>query len=159
MTLGPLLPDNSTVLDEEIDAELKISAELPDAYGKAALFNFDPDGIPGFELRGAQGKLTITDDQRGLLTWIQKALRTPRGMYAIYDENYGTDLAGELGRLGIEAIHQTGEDDIRRCLLIHPLIEDVQDIVFSQSTEKDVCLITMTVYDTISGPFEIQVGF
>jgi len=158
MSLGPLLPDNSTVLDEEVDSPINLIAELPDGYGKAALFNFDPAGDLGFELMGAQGLLTISEDQQGLLTWIQKALRTPRGRYAIYDEDYGTDLAGDLGRMGINAILQSGGDDIKRCLLIHPLIQDVQDVRIQQTTEKDTCLITMTVVDRISGPFEIQVG-
>lgn len=158
MALGPILPDNSTVLDEEVDSELQIVAELPDAYGKTPLFNFDPQGVPGFEQSGAQGTLTITDDQRSLLTWIQKAVRTPRGRYVIYDEDYGTDLAGELGSLGFYSLVQNGQDDLKRCLLIHPLIQDVQDVVVSRTSEADTCLITMTIVDLIAGPFQVQIG-
>lgn len=158
MTLGPILPDNATVLDEEVDSELQISVELPDAYGKSPLFNFNPTGTPGYEQSGAQGKLTITDDQRSLLTWIQKAVRTPRGRYVIYDEDYGTDLAGELGSLGYYSLIQNGEEDLKRCLLIHPLIQDVQDVVVSRTNEADTCLITMTVVDRIAGPFQVQIG-
>lgn len=158
MSLGPILPDNATVLDEEVDGELQQGVELPDAYGLSPLFNFGPNGNVGFEQAGAQGKLTIVDDQRSLLTWIQKALRTPRGRYVIYDANYGTDLAGELGQLGYQALIRNGEEDIRRCLLIHPLIQDVQDVTIIHTTETDTALIQMTVIDRLAGPFQVQVG-
>ena len=158
MSLGPILPDNATVLDEEVDGELQRGTELPDAYGLSPLFNFGPQGDVGFEQMGAQGKLTIVDDQRTLLTWIQKALRTPRGVYTIYDENYGTDIAGELGALGYQALIQNGVEDIKRCLLIHPLIQDVQDVTIIQTTETDTAIIEMTVIDRLSGPFQVKVG-
>src|SRR3954471_20254962 len=102
MTLGPILPDNATVLDEEVDNELQQQVELPDSYGKSPLFNFGPDQDVGFEQVGAQGKLTIVEDQRSLQTWIEKAIRTPRGRYLIYNDDYGTDLANDLGSQGYQ---------------------------------------------------------
>lgn len=156
--LGPILPDNATVLDEEVDSELQLDLELPDAYGFSPLFNFGPDGDVGFEQRGAQGALTVVDDQRSLMTWIEKAIRTPRGQYMIYDEDYGTDIAAEVGSLGYQALLQNGEADLKRCLLIHPLIQDIQDVSITQTTESDTVLIQMTVIDVISGPLELEVA-
>lgn len=158
MALGNILPDNATVLDEEVDSELQIQVELPDAYGKTPLFNFDTTGVPGFEQSGAQGKLTISEDQRSLLTWIQKAVRTPRGRYVIYDEDYGTDMAAELGSIGYAAMIENGEEDLRRCLLIHPLIEDVQDVSIYRTRDSDTALIVFTVLDRLAGPFQVQIG-
>lgn len=158
MALGPILPDNATFLDEEVDRELQLGAEEPDAYGISPLFNFGPNGDIGFEQSGAQGKLTIVEDQRTLLTWIQKALRTPRGRYVIYDADYGTDLAGDLGQLGYQALIRNGEEDIKRCLLIHPLIQDVQDVSIIHTTDTDTALIQLTVIDRLAGPFQVTVG-
>lgn len=156
MELGPILPDNATVLDEEVDSPQNFVDDLPDAYGKSPLFNFGPDGVVGFEQLGSF--LTITEDQRSLQTWIEKAIRTPRGRYVIYDENYGTEIAAELGSLGFSALIQNGEEDLRRCLLIHPLIQDIQDVTITQTSETDSALIQMTVVDRISGPFEVSIG-
>jgi hypothetical protein len=158
VSLGNILPDNATVLDEEVDSELQISAELPEAYGKSPLFNFDPSSTPGFEQRGAQGKLTITEDQRSLLTWIQKAVRTPRGRYMIYDEDYGTDMAANLGSIGSTSLIENGAEDLRRCLLIHPLIQDVTDVGIYKTNQTDTCLIRFTVVDRLAGPFQVQIG-
>lgn len=158
MTLGPLLPDNSTVLDEEVDSDLQNELDLPDAYGLSPLFNFGPDGDVGFEQRDAQGALVVVDDQRSLMTWIEKAIRTPRGRYMIYDDDYGTDIAAEVGSMGYQALIQNGEEDLKRCLLIHPLIQDIQDVVVTQSLETDTVVIQLTVIDVVQGPVELEVA-
>lgn len=157
MAIGPLLPDIAQVISDVTDFE-DSTPDAPIEYGKSLLFNFGPDGDIGFQYSQAN-KVTVVDDYRSLLTWIDKALRTPRGIYEIYGPDYGTDLAAQMGQLTPNDYIGHGSDDVTRCLLVHPLIEDVTDIMFVPTIEPDTLILQFTVVDRITGPLEIVVNF
>lgn len=147
--IGNLLPDSDDLFDVEIDDTRALADYAPLRYGIAPIFVFEPERV-GYLSLGRQA-LVLTDDQQSLVTWIRKALATPRGVYPIYDDDYGTDLARCAS---YRELSSTVEDDLRRCLLLHPLITDVTDVSITP-LDRDSAVLAFTVVDSISGDLQV----
>jgi hypothetical protein len=149
-----LLPDLAKLVDVRAETLQVDATQLtpPAAYGRAPAWSWDADS-PGYVYYGAANQLYLTQDQQTLLTWVEKAIRTPRGRYPVY----GDDLAAGLGSAGVTEAQLNAEDDLRRCLTLHPLIADVRDVSFSQVFGPDTLVIFMTVVDATGGTLNLQV--
>lgn len=147
--LGRLIPDSDDLFDVEVDDTRALADYAPTSYGISPIFVFEPERV-GYVAFGRQA-IVLTQDQQSLVTWIRKALATPRGVYPIYDDDYGTDLARGAS---FRELSSSVEDDLRRCLLLHPLILDVTDITLTP-LDRDAALLTFTVVDAISGALQV----
>lgn len=151
-SFGSLLPDQDFLFNVET---IKVEGdEIPTEYGVTPLFVFRPENS-GYLVGPVQG-VVLTRDQRSLLVWIDKALRTPRGAYPIYGEDYGTDMAAQIGYTDFAALRGTIEDDVRRCLTVHPLISDVSNVSLTRLA-NDAVELGMTIEDSISGTTNLVV--
>lgn len=98
-----------------------------------------------------------------VVEWAIKALNTPKGAYAIYSPEYGSDLQEIVG-LGVpDAIaHALIADSVTSCLAQHPAITDVEiDAIFrSPSLGVGAYLVSLSLYldeDDEAVSFEVRV--
>lgn len=153
-TFGTLLPDDQFFFNlETADSNAPIEQEMT-AYPLTPIFRFGP-GAVGYVQAGRQ-TLVLSKDQRSLLVWIEKALRTPRGTYVIYGDDYGTDFALQIGKRSFSELKMGLQDDLERCLLMHPLILQVKDVRLEQLS-SDSAVIYMTIYDKLAGETRLVV--
>lgn len=158
-----ILPDLATFLDsEELDDPALAPTEIgsedePLSYGLTPAFNFGSED-PGFEFFPGSSALVSFDDQRSLLTWVSKAIRTPRGVYPIYGSTYGTELAANLGQAAnLKELQLSGPEDIEQCVLLHPLITDVLDVSVGRALDRDSVYVVMTIVDRLGQSTEVEV--
>ena len=152
-SFGNLLPDQEFLFNLETYDEA--ATEDVTAYYLTPVFNFGPSGLTGYVQAGQQA-LVLTQDQRSLLTWVEKALRTARGSYIIYGADYGTDFAANLGSQTLSELRAGLQEDLSRCLLIHPLITDVNEATL-ELLDTDSALLTFTIYDKLAGETRLAV--
>ena len=155
MPLENVLPQ----LDVDADAEIDVDAILDEVghatYGLNPVFVFDL-GETGYATSGSATALVLTDTQLSLLTWVEKCLRTRRGVYPIYGEDYGTDLAHLIGKVTLAELQSIGTDDLRRGLMVNELIDDVQDVQFHRTPSKDAVQLDFTLVDVLAGDQRVR---
>jgi len=152
-SFGNLLPDQEFLFNVETLEVEGLGAD-PVAYGITPLFVFRPVDT-GYLVGPVQG-IVLTSDQRSLLVWVDKALRTPRGAFPIYSDDYGTDFAAQIGYTDYAALRGTIQEDVRRCLTVHPLITDVSNVTLTRLA-NDAVEIAMTISDSLSGQTNLVV--
>lgn len=152
----PILPDIAAFLDTFDEVEDQVQTQ-PLSYGKAPIMRFGPDEFGFAYYLDSNQLLAPTGDQSTLLNWIQKAVRTPRGVYPIYGPDYGTDLAGSMGQTTIDELMLFGIEDFRRCLTLHPLVSDVVDVSYGRGPDSESVFCAISLIDRLQGQVEVTV--
>lgn len=156
-SFGTLLPDDEFFFNLETadSVAAALNQEEMTAYPTSPIFTFGPEQI-GYVQAGKR-TLVLTKGQHALLIWIDKALRTPRGSYAIYGNDYGTDFAAKLGSASFAQLQVGLEDDLRRCLTIHPLVQEVKDVTLEQLSGEST-IMYLTIHDKLAGETRLTVA-
>lgn len=147
------------LIDVDADIEVDVDAAIDDAstasYGLNPVFSFDMGNV-GYATSGSSSALVLTDTQLSLLIWVEKCLRTKRGVYPVYDDDYGTDLAHMLGQVTLSELQSIGAADLRRGLLVNDLIEDVSDVRFLRTSDLDAVVLEFTLIDRLAGASRVR---
>lgn len=116
--------------------------DAPPVIGKSWAFDFLQERFIPTSTGGVQAT-------HGLVTlryWVEKCLRTPRGQYAIYSQEYGVeglhDMVGFV--LDDEGIEQMREA-IKDALTNHPVITDVINFETGSDPDDETLLVSFTV--------------
>lgn len=136
-----LIPDNET---EQLDAFIERFQEDRIEPSLTYRLNFNTGRISG-----------MINNEEALMQFIRKALATFRGYYAIYSEDYGSELEGLIGQDVTPAFLEAEVPRmVRETLIYDDRINDVTDI--SVSRTGDQLLIACTVV-SIYGEFQQEV--
>jgi hypothetical protein len=139
---------------EDVDVE---TDEGIDVFEPA--FNWDRQEFFVNVQGSAAEPLRVTGDQ-AIIEWVLKCLNTPRGEYAIYSEQYGTDLKALIGQpLADTILYAEAERTIREGLLVHPRITDVViDEIRREGSLANALFVTFAFYiDNEEEPVDMQV--
>lgn len=150
---GGLLPDSDGLFD--IEAEALEETSLITDYQATLGFTFGGPTTETGYLSGTTAAVALNTGQTSLMSWIEKAIRTPRGVYAIYDEDYGTDLASGLGQMTFEELRANITGDLRRCLTLHPLVEEVSGVTVTRNGIDGV-ILSFQIADRVAGQVDVQ---
>lgn len=121
-----LVDDLSDMADEELgpDQAPDLDEEEPLNARPGRDFAFDWDRSEFFVDEGGQPLMVDGDD--AVIEWAMKALNTPRRIYPIYTDAYGTDLLALIGQtLNKPLLNAEVERTVREALMIHPRITQV----------------------------------
>lgn len=150
---GGLLPDSDGLFDIEAEALEEIS--LITDYQATLGFTFGGPTTETGYLSGTTAAVALNTGQTALMSWIEKAIRTPRGVYAIYDDDYGTALARGIGAMTFEELRANVAGDLSRCLALHPLIEEVSNVTIVKNGVDGV-ILSFEIADRVSGQTQVQ---
>ncbi len=97
------------------------------AYGKSWKFDFDK---MEFVVDGG-GRIKEADEDEAWIIWCYKALLTARYRYAIYSDNYGSELEEIIGRnYPKEVLQSEIERTVKETLLADPRTASVDNFSF-----------------------------
>jgi hypothetical protein len=150
---GGFMPDAHDAYQYEVEGEE--ADPIVYRYQLSPSFSFGDGSQIGY-LSGSGQAITMTSEQASLMAWIEKALRTPRDTYVIYGPEYGTDFAKRLGNLSFQELRSSITSDVRRCLLVHPLITKVSAVQLSRLS-YDAAALSFVVTDRINGETQVEV--
>lgn len=160
----PYPPDDggdSTLVDDLVEQALEEDTqdEELEAIDDASEFAFDW-GAREFFVSGAAGEpLRVTGDA-AIVEWVLKALNTEKGVYAIYSDEYGSDLPKVIGlSLAEPVLYAEIARAIRECVSFHPRIGAVQieEIRFDPGY-TDALFVSFSFYlDGESDPVTMEV--
>lgn len=139
----------------------RIEWELPEVN------NFESEEVVGYMtplfdfekgefVTDANGAVVLDDGQKGMANIIEKIHRTPRGVYKVYTDDYGSEVRnvlidGEINEIGrIQRVKEA----IRDSLIFDERIVDVSEIEI-QKDEKDAYIASYIVY-TIYGNVPVR---
>lgn len=94
------------------------------------------------------GKPVIVEGLEAVRVWAWNALHTVRARWPIYTWDYGCDLERLIGQAYTEDIKKMeAVRYVQECLMIHPSIREVKDIVVEFDGEKlDISCTVVTKY-------------
>lgn len=138
--------------DEELDAldnpeadDLVIMEEPDTDPGRSWSFAYESGRYRFSPARGpieTHGEFTLRE-------WIEKCLRTPRGRYPIYSDDYGMENPERgIGEQGEEAFENL-EGRISDALTYHPRISEIADFEFELQETVDAELIAVVSFTVI----------
>lgn len=145
----PLDPLDELTLDDalaEEDERQRVDvAEPPAPLGRAPAFDF---GAQRF-IPSVSGGPLMTRGRATLQTWVEKCLRTKRGEAPAVHPDFGCDMT-------VEDLLEEGEpfdaaavteytDAVRRALLVHPRITDVEGLSVEGSLDDEAVFVSLTV--------------
>jgi phage baseplate assembly protein W len=113
--------------------------------GEDWAFDWDTEEFFGDQIGNP---LRVTGED-AVIEWAEKALRTPKGAYAVYSDDYGSELQALIGQpMPEEARAAEIERAVEECLTYHPRIADVvvEEIGTRPDQPPDALFITAQVY-------------
>lgn len=149
-----LLPDDERALTaaeeagqlaqpEAVDSPpLVVEQVAPPIIGKSWAFDF----VEGRYVPTMTGGVVATRGRETLRFWVEKCLRTPRGAFPIYDDEYGLEggydlLGGQYDPGEVAALGQRIED----ALLYHPNITAVTGFAWDFDQDDETLWLSFTV--------------
>lgn len=131
-------------LDQQPNAtDLVVVQEDPPPLGRSWAYDFV--NAQFVMAPGAHGPLTI----RGISTleqWVEKCLRTARGAFPIYSDDFGIDLPRDFyGGVVSQFPDDLFEERVTDALTKHPRIVDVTDFAFDFDPDEEYVAATFTV--------------
>jgi hypothetical protein len=128
-----VLPPNPTIVSPDVALQVALTTTVsiqptppPQPYGKGYSFDF----IQNEFIRHGQSPAEVYDTDN-LQVWIEKALRTAKGTYPIYSEDYGVDDPDILiGYVTDPALIGDYESQTETALLQHDRIVAVENFVY-----------------------------
>ena len=141
-----LTPEN---IDDVIEADTGVEDDTEVGPSKTWAIGFENGTIGGF-----------IDDDVAFIQFAQKALMTERSKYAIYSDDYGTEL---LDLIGEDATAELLESEIPRMveetLIYDDRIDEVVDIILTRDGDKlyiSFRLVTITGEEITTEEVEIN---
>ncbi len=99
----------------------------------------------------------IVERREALKVWIGKALRTPRGVYAAYSQEYGHELERLAGITDFGYFQEAAAQTIVETLLTNPYIASVTGFVFEKKGAEVVVSFTVhSTYGEIKERIEVE---
>lgn len=125
--------------------------ETDDAlYGTSWRWDWDK----GSFLTGA-GQLAAAPGHIAWIEWCLKALRTPRGAYLIYSDDYGIDYQAIKQARSREEAEAVMSDEVRDCLLVDPRTASVTEFEFEW--RGDAVLVRFVAQPTVGTTERLEV--
>lgn len=92
-----------------------------------------------------------------LRIWIWKALRTNRGQYTAYSDQFGQDLEEVFGQTDLEMAQVLAQDYLTEALETSPYILDVRDFQFERSgSGLEVAFVVDSIYGQVEETLEVE---
>lgn len=131
----PPLPDLEDLEDPAVEASVLVVDEPEPPTGRSWAYDF-PEQAFYVSGRGPLG----TTGQQTLLYWIEKCLRTRRGAYDVYGDDFGADGLYDdiIGEPFEPVMVPLVAERVRDALKFHPRISDVVDFTASLSEDTTV---------------------
>jgi hypothetical protein len=145
----PLPTDDAFQRFEELldpdtsDADLVVTEDEPPPLGRGWAYDFQQRQF--IRSPTAHGPLE-THGIATLRVWIEKCLRTARGAYPIYDDDFGIDtpadfFGGPVSQFPDDLLRDRVTDALTR----HPQIVDVSDFTFGYDPDEEWIAVNFTV--------------
>jgi phage baseplate assembly protein W len=171
--LFPVVPaeDDPYPPDEGGDAQLlsdleEQSAEEPDLPEEPDLdYRQEPafDWTTGEFFRTTTGDVLMVTGVEAIIEWCQTCINTPKGVYVIFDPDFGTDLQQLLGEsLSEPVLYSEAARTVEEGLERHPRISSVEIESVSKGSvvadTQDSLLIDLAIYvdDEATGAIPLQ---
>jgi hypothetical protein len=146
----PLAPDDAFLryeesLDRRPDStDLVVTQEPPPPLGRSWAYDFD---LHQFVRSPGQHGPLETHGISTLETWVEKCLRTARGAYPIYSDDFGIELPADLFGGNVASFPtDLFRDRVTDALTKHPRIVRVSDFAFAIDETEEYIAASFTVH-------------